>query len=573
MSQKIVLPPQPGTPNDVERIKDESNYLRGTLERTMQYPLSSGIPEDDNRLMKFHGSYLQDDRDLRNERARQKLEPAYQFMVRVRTPGGAATPEQWLVMDEMAQKFGNGSLKLTTRQAFQVHGILKWNVKGFMQEINEVLLDCIAACGDVNRNVMCNVNPHQSELHDEVYAWSAKLSEHLLPKTRAYHELWLDGEKVFDGQATEEVEPIYGALYLPRKFKVGIAIPPNNDIDVFSQDIGFIAIVENGELKGFNVAVGGGMGMSHGDTATYPQLGRIVGYIPKEQLLITAEKILTIQRDYGNRAVRKNARFKYTIDARGLDWFKEELESRLGFKLGEVRPYSFQRTGDQYGWVKGANGNWHFTLFVQNGRIRDFEEYKLLTGLREIAKVHTGLFRLTPNQNLLIADVTPQKKRKIDSLLKQYYITDGAHYSALRRNSIACVSLPTCGLAMAEAERYLPSLITKIDGILERVGLLETEIGIRMSGCPNGCSRAAMGEIGFIGKGPGKYNMYLGGDFTGQRLNKIYKENIDEEEILATLEPLFVQYAKERNKGEHFGDFVIRKGYVEAVTDGRYFHA
>jgi sulfite reductase (NADPH) hemoprotein beta-component len=573
MSQKIVLPPQPGTPNDVERIKDESNYLRGTLERTMQYPLSSGIPEDDNRLMKFHGSYLQDDRDLRNERARQKLEPAYQFMVRVRTPGGAATPEQWLVMDEMAQKFGNGSLKLTTRQAFQVHGILKWNVKGFMQEINEVLLDCIAACGDVNRNVMCNVNPHQSELHDEVYAWSAKLSEHLLPKTRAYHELWLDGEKVFDGQATEEVEPIYGALYLPRKFKIGIAIPPNNDIDVFSQDIGFIAIVENGELKGFNVAVGGGMGMSHGDTATYPQLGRIVGYIPKEQLLITAEKILTIQRDYGNRAVRKNARFKYTIDARGLDWFKEELESRLGFKLGEVRPYSFKRTGDQYGWVKGANGNWHFTLFVQNGRIRDFEEYKLLTGLREIAKVHTGLFRLTPNQNLLIADVTPQKKRKIDSLLKQYHITDGAHYSALRRNSIACVSLPTCGLAMAEAERYLPSLITKIDRILERVGLLETEIGIRMSGCPNGCSRAAMGEIGFIGKGPGKYNMYLGGDFTGQRLNKIYKENIDEEEILATLEPLFVQYAKERNNGEHFGDFVIRKGYVEAVTDGRYFHA
>jgi sulfite reductase (NADPH) hemoprotein beta-component len=573
MTQKIVLPPQPGSPSDVERIKEDSNYLRGTLERTMEYPISSGIPEDDNRLMKFHGSYLQDDRDLRNERAKQKLEPAYQFMVRVRTPGGTATPEQWLVMDEMAQKFGNGSLKLTTRQAFQVHGILKWNVKGFMQEINEVLLDCIAACGDVNRNVMCNVNPHQSELHDEVYAWSAKLSEHLLPKTRAYHELWLDGEKVFDGQATEEVEPIYGSLYLPRKFKIGIAIPPNNDVDVFSQDIGLIAIVENGELLGFNVAVGGGMGMTHGDTSTYPQIGRIAGYIPKDKLLITAEKILTIQRDYGNRAVRKNARFKYTIDARGLDWFKEELTARLGFSLEEPRPYTFKRTGDEYGWVKGANGNWHFTLFIQNGRIRDFEEYKLLTGLREIAKVHTGLFRLTPNQNLLIADVSPQKKRKIDSLLKQYNITDGAHYSALRRTSIACVSLPTCGLAMAEAERYLPSLITKIDTILERVGLRETEIGIRMSGCPNGCSRAAMGEIGFIGKGPGKYNMYLGGDFTGQRLNKIYKENIGEEEILATLEPLFEQYAKERNEGEHFGDFVIRKGYVEAVTDGQFFHA
>lgn len=574
MTEKIVLPPQPGNPSDVERIKNESNYLRGTLERTMQYPLSSGIPDDDNRLMKFHGSYLQDDRDLRNEREKQKLEPAYQFMVRVRTPGGAATPEQWLVMDEMGEKYGNGSLKLTTRQAFQVHGILKWNVKNYMQEIHDVLLDCIAACGDVNRNVMCNVNPNQSALHDEVYQWSAKLSEHLLPRTRAYHELWLDGEKIYDGQKIDtELEPIYGALYLPRKFKIGIAIPPSNDVDVFSQDIGFIAIVEGNELIGFNVAVGGGMGMSHGDTATYPQLGRLIGFIPKERLLETAEKILTIQRDYGNRAVRKNARFKYTVDARGVDWFKEELHRRLGWELGDLRAYSFKRTGDEYGWVKGADDKWHFTLFIQNGRIRDFEDYQLKTGLREIAKIHTGLFRLTPNQNLLIADVTSQNKDAIDVLLKKYNITDGAHYSALRRNSIACVSLPTCGLAMAEAERYLPSLITKIDAILAENGLLETEIGIRMSGCPNGCSRAAMGEIGFIGKGPGKYNLYLGGDFKGQRLNKIYRENIGEEEILAVLAPIFTHYAKEREEDEHFGDFVIRTGYVQAVTDGRDFHS
>lgn len=571
MTEKIVLPPQSGTPSDVERIKNESNYLRGTLEKTMEYPLSSGIPEDDNRLMKFHGSYLQDDRDLRNERQRQKLEPAYQFMVRVRTPGGTATPEQWLVMDEVARKYGNGSLKLTTRQAFQVHGILKWNVKKYMQEINEVLLDCIAACGDVNRNVMSNVNPNQSALHDEVYQWSVKLSEHLLPRTRAYHELWLDGEKVIDSQDTE-MEPIYGALYLPRKFKIAIAIPPSNDVDVFSQDIGFIAIVDEGKLVGFNVAVGGGMGMTHGDAATYPQLGRIVGFITPDRILETAEKIITIQRDYGNRAVRKNARFKYTIDARGLDWFVEELHRRLGWELEPARPYQFERTGDQFGWIKGANGHWHYTLFIQNGRIRDFEDYQLMTGLREIAKVHTGLFRLTPNQNLLIADVTPQKKRKIAALIEQYKLTDGAHYSALRRNSIACVSFPTCGLAMAEAERYLPSLITKIDEILEQAGLRNTEIGIRMSGCPNGCSRAAMGEIGFIGKGPGKYNLYLGGDFKGQRLNKIYKENIGEEEILATLQPIFNHYAKEREENEHFGDFVIRQGYVVAVTDGRDFH-
>lgn len=573
MSQKIVLPPQPGSPSDVERIKDESNYLRGTLEKTMQYPISSGIPDDDNRLMKFHGSYLQDDRDLRTERERQKLEPAYQFMVRVRTPGGAATPEQWLVMDEMAEKYGSGSLKLTTRQAFQVHGILKWNVKKYMQEIHDVLLDCIAACGDVNRNVMCNVNPNQSAFHEEVYNWSAKLSEHLLPRTRAYHELWLDGEKIYDGTTQDtEIEPIYGSLYLPRKFKIGIAVPPSNDVDVFSQDIGLIAVVEQGTLTGFNVTVGGGMGMTHGDKETYPQIGRLLGYVPKERLLEIAEKILTIQRDYGNRAVRKNARFKYTIDARGMDWFKEELERRLGWEIGEAKPYSFKRTGDEYGWIKGDNGKWHFTLFVQNGRIKDFEEYQLKTGLREIAKVHTGVFRLTPNQNLLIADVTSDKKRVITKLLQQYNITDGAHYSALRRNSIACVSLPTCGLAMAEAERYLPTLITKIDEILAENGLRETEIGIRMSGCPNGCSRAAMGEIGFIGKGPGKYNLYLGGDFKGHRLNKIYKENIGEAEILATLTPIFERYAKERLDGEHFGDFTIRTGYTEAVTDGRHFH-
>lgn len=572
MSEKIVLPTQPGKPNDVERIKDESNYLRGTLEKTMQYPISSGIPDDDNRLMKFHGSYLQDDRDLRTEREHQKLEPAYQFMVRVRTPGGAATAQQWLVMDDMADKYGNGSLKLTTRQAFQVHGILKWNVKNYMQEIHEVLLDCIAACGDVNRNVMCNVNPNQSTFHEEVYNWSARLSEHLLPKTRAYHELWLDGEKIYDGTQAEELEPMYGALYLPRKFKIGIAVPPSNDVDVFSQDIGLIAIVEDGELKGFNVAIGGGMGMTHGDKETYPQLGRLIGYIAKEKLLETAEKILTIQRDFGDRASRKKARFKYTVDTLGLDFIKEELENRLGWALEGVKPYSFKRTGDEYGWIKGNNGKWHYTLFIQNGRIKDFEEYKLKTGLREIAKVHTGLFRLTPNQNLLIADVSPQKKGVIDKILNTYNITDGKHYSALRRNSIACVSLPTCGLAMAEAERYLPSLITKIDELLADNGLRETEIGIRMSGCPNGCSRAAMGEIGFIGKGPGKYNMYLGGDFKGQRLNKIYKENIDEAEILSILASIFERYARERFEDEHFGDFTIRTGYVEAVLDGRTFH-
>lgn len=535
MTKKIVLPPQEGTPAVNEGIKKESNYLRGTLKESMKDPLTGSIGAADQNLIKFHGSYMQDNRDERDERQRKKLEPSYQFMIRVRTPGGAATSEQWLMMDEMARTYGNGTLKITTRQAFQLHGILKWNVKAYMQEMNRVLLDSLAACGDVNRNVMCNVIPTTSKIHEEVYQWSVKVSEHLLPKTQAYHEIWLDGEKVHDTPQVEEVEPIYGELYLPRKFKIGIAIPPSNDTDVYSQDIGIIAIVEDNELKGFNITVGGGMGMTHGDDETYPQLGHLIGFVTPEQLLVTTEKIVTIQRDFGNRIERKNARFKYTIDRYGIEWFKEELHKRLGFELEEARQFHFERTGDEYGWVKGENGNWHFTLFVQGGRVKDFEDYPLMTGLREIAKVHEGRFFMTPNQNLVISDITPTKKRKIQSLITKYKLTDGKHYSALRRNSIACVSLPTCGLAMAEAERYLPSLITKIEEILDESGLHEQEINIRMSGCPNGCSRAAIGEIGFIGKGPGKYNMYLGAAFNGSRLNKIYKENVDEATILQEL--------------------------------------
>lgn len=573
MTQKIVLPSQTGEPSDVERIKRESDYLRGSLAETLVEPISSGIPDDDNRLMKFHGSYLQDDRDLRNERQRQKLEPAYQFMVRVRVPGGVATPEQWLVMDRLAHKYGNDTLKLTTRQAFQMHGILKWNMKKNIQEINESLMDTLAACGDVNRNVMCNPNPYQSEVHAEVYEWSRKLSEYLLPRTSAYHEIWLDGEKVVDSQQADvEVEPMYGALYLPRKFKIGVAVPPNNDVDIFSQDLGFIAILEEDKLVGFNVAIGGGMGMTHGDKETYPQLARVIGFCTPDQVLDVAEKIITIQRDYGNRSERKNARFKYTVDARGVDWIVSELNDRLGWVLPEARAYHFDHNGDRYGWVKGNNGKWHFTLYVQNGRVKDEENYPLMTGLREIAKIHTGDFRLSPNQNLVISNVTSQKKKKIVELMDQYGLTAGEHHSALRRSSLACVSLPTCGLAMAEAERYLPQLLDKLEVILDEAGLRDEEIIIRMSGCPNGCSRPALGEIAFIGKSPGKYNMYLGAGFVGDRLNKLYRENVGEQEIIDLLRPLFLQYANERNEGEHFGDFVIRAGHVKAVQSGLDFH-
>ncbi|MGQ9003929.1 assimilatory sulfite reductase (NADPH) hemoprotein subunit [Bacillus subtilis] len=570
MVTKILKAPD-GSPSDVERIKKESDYLRGTLKEVMLDRISAGIPDDDNRLMKHHGSYLQDDRDLRNERQKQKLEPAYQFMLRVRMPGGVSTPEQWLVMDDLSQKYGNGTLKLTTRETFQMHGILKWNMKKTIQTIHSALLDTIAACGDVNRNVMCASNPYQSEIHSEVYEWSKKLSDDLLPRTRAYHEIWLDEERVA-GTPEEEVEPMYGPLYLPRKFKIGIAVPPSNDIDVFSQDLGFIAIVEDGKLIGFNVAIGGGMGMTHGDTATYPQLAKVIGFCRPEQMYNVAEKTITIQRDYGNRSVRKNARFKYTVDRLGLENVKEELENRLGWSLEEAKPYHFDHNGDRYGWVEGIEDKWHFTLFVEGGRITDYDDYKLMTGLREIAKVHTGEFRLTANQNLMIANVSSDKKEEISALIEQYGLTDGKHYSALRRSSMACVALPTCGLAMAEAERYLPTLLDKIEEIIDENGLRDQEITIRMTGCPNGCARHALGEIGFIGKAPGKYNMYLGAAFDGSRLSKMYRENIGEADILSELRILLSRYAKEREEGEHFGDFVIRAGIIKATTDGTNFH-
>lgn len=557
--------------SDNERIKRKSNYLRGTIAEGLKDPITGAISPDDNQLLKFHGSYQQDDRDVRDERRRKKLEPDYQFMIRVRMPGGLATPKQWLEMDRLATTYANGTLKLTTRQTFQLHGVLKWNLKQTMKEINEALFTTLAACGDVNRNVMCTPNPNLSDVHYEVYEAAKKISDHLLPQTPAYHEIWLDGEKVIDTSVGQEIEPIYGPTYLPRKFKIGIAVPPSNDVDIYSQDLGFIAIEEDGELKGFNVAVGGGMGMTHGDYRTYPQIARVIGFCPTDKVVDVAEKVVLVQRDYGNRSNRKNARLKYTIDSRGIDWFKTELHNRLGWELEEARPFHFTHNGDQFGWVKG-NKKWHLTLFIPSGRVKDDEETQFLTGLREIAKIHTGEFRLTPNQNVIIANVTARKKQEIEKLVEQYHLAGGTYAPPLWQNSMSCVGFPTCGLAMAESERYFPTLLKKIEAITKEVGLKQNEIVIRMSGCPNGCSRPALAEIGFIGKAPGKYNLYLGGGFAGNRLNKLYKENIGEKEILEALYPIFLHYAKERKEGERFGDFVIRTGYVEEVHSGLDFH-
>ncbi len=556
--------------SEVEGIKARSRHLRGTLIESLEDPLTGAISEDDTTLSKFHGIYQQDDRDLRNERKRQRLEPAYSFMIRVRVPGGICTTKQWLSMDEIATSRANGTIRLTTRQAFQLHGVIKGDLKPSIQGINQALMDTLAACGDVNRNVMCSPMPPVSDIHREVQVLAESLSEHLTPATRAYHEIWLDGEKL---QSTEvEVEPIYGDTYLPRKFKTAFVVPPQNDVDVFAQDLGFIAITENGDLRGFNVAVGGGMGMSHGDTRTYPRLAEVMGFCTTEQVNALAEAIVTTQRDFGDRENRQHARLKYTIDDRGLDWFKSEVERRLGWQLTDARPYAFVSNGDVYGWQRSNDGLWHYTLFVENGRIQDVDGRQLMTGLRKIAVLHKGDFRLTPNQNLIIGNVKERDKERITGLLRVFRIENTRQASPLRLHSMACVAFPTCGLAMAESERYLPSLIDRIDILLSAHGLHDEAITIRMTGCPNGCARPYIAEIGLVGKGPGRYNLYLGAGFAGDRLNKLYRENIDEEEILATLDPLFSRYADEGADGERFGDFVIRTGIVAEVTAGRDFH-
>lgn len=559
-----------------EGIKAASNYLRGTILEGLADGSTGALAADDTQLTKFHGIYQQDDRDLRRERRKAKQEPAYSFMIRVRVPGGVCTPKQWLEMDHLATTYGNDTLKLTTRQAFQLHGVIKAELKRTIREINAGLMDTIAACGDVNRNVMCNPNPYQSGLHAEALRLAQAISDHLTPRTRAYHEIWLTdetGEKVQVTGAPEEEEPIYGRQYLPRKFKIVVAVPPSNDVDIYANDLGFIAITgEDGGIAGYNVTVGGGMGMSHGNEETYPRLADVLGFCTPEQAVAVAEKVVLVQRDHGDRKERRHARLKYTIEDHGLEWFRAQVEARLGYTLGEARPFTFDSNGDRYGWVEDANGNSHLTLFIQNGRVRDAEGQPALTGLREIAKVHTGDFRLTANQNLIIANVTPGQKPRIDELLQRYHLKDSYECSGLRRNSMACVALPTCGLSLAESERYLPDLITGLEEVIDEAGLRQDDIVIRMTGCPNGCARPYIAEIAFVGRAPGKYNLYLGGGFHGERLNRLYRESVKSEEIVATLRPLLLAYARERDAGERFGDFVIRKGIVAETRRGRDFH-
>lgn len=571
---QVNIDPMTDKPSRNETIKERSRHLRGTIAEGLVEQVTGAIGEDDQQLVKFHGTYLQDDRDARPERARKKLEKAFSFMIRVRVPGGLATAAQWLAMDKIAGDYANGTLRLTTRQAFQFHGVIKTNLKRTMQAINASLLDTLAACGDVNRNVMSAANPYLSHAHTEAYELARALSDHLSPRTGAYHEIWLDGEQVHDGSqpAGENEEPIYGTHYLPRKFKTVVAVPPSNDVDIYAQDLGFIAIVEDGKVAGYNVTVGGGMGMTHGEPDTFPRTADVMGFCSPEQAVDVGEKVVTVQRDWGNRADRKRARLKYTIEDRGLEAFRAEVERRLGYTLEAPRPFRFDNTGDPIGWQRGPDKKWHLTLFIENGRVADRGGRNMRSALREIAETHAPDFILSSNQNLILANVTAKAKPKIDAILDSFGAGPAA-LSGLRRNSMACVALPTCGLALAESERYLPSLVTLLEEALDAAGLRDDDIVIRMTGCPNGCARPYLAEIGLVGKAPGKYNLYLGAAFDGSRLNKLFLPDADEAAIIGTLRPLFQAYSAERRKGERFGDFVVRTGVVAPTISGNTFHA
>jgi sulfite reductase (NADPH) hemoprotein beta-component len=550
--------------NPNELIKANSRYLRGTLKESIADSVTGALSPSDAQISKFHGFYEQDDRDQRQQRQERFLEPYYSFMLRARLPGGVCTAQQWLAIDAIGQELGNGSIRLTTRQTFQYHGILKRNLKPLIQRINQAMIDSIGGCGDVNRNVVCNPNPECSALHSEVYGWAKRISEHLLPKTRAYHEIWLDGEPVVGGES----EPLYGKAYLPRKFKTAVAIPPHNDVDVYTNDLGFVAIAEHGRLQGFNVLAGGGMGATHDDRTTYPMLANELGFIDPQQTLAVAEAVVSIQRDFGDRISRRHARLKYTIERMGLSAFIAKVAQRAGITFQAPRSVCFTTQGDRYGWVRTDQGRWHLTLYIENGRVKDNSQRRLMSGLRAIAKHHLGEFRITPNQNLIVAGVEEERKALFESIAHQHGLLAASH-TPLRLASIACVALPTCPRAMAEAERYFPDLLNRVEQLALAKGITQQAIVMRMTGCPNGCARPYVAEIGLIGKGPGRYNLHLGGDGCGQRLNRLYKKNLNETQLLKVLDELFQEYADRRQPNERLGDYVIRSGRVKAVVNPR----
>jgi len=538
-----------------EIIKDAIPTLAGTIAATLADPAADRFSDDDQQFIKFHGIYQQDDRDLR------KTGKKYIMMIRGRIPGGVMTPAQYCVFDDLATKYGNNTLRVTTRQSIQFHGVVKSGLGPLIKEINDCMLSTLAACGDVNRNVMASPIPAYTTARQEVYEDCVKVAMALAPQTKAYHAIWVDGVQLNLEEPTNKdfADPLYGKTYLPRKFKIAFAIPPSNDIDLFTNDLGFIAIVENDKLVGYNLTVGGGMGRSHGNTQTYPRLADVLGFFRPDKLVDVAKAVLTVHRDFGDRTDRKHARLKYVVQERGVDFIRAEVEQRAGIKLEAARAYKFTTTNDPYDWRKQVDGNWFLTLFVASGRIKDVEGHQMKTALRELALQFPKVeFRLTANQNVIVANVAEADKAAVDTLLAKYGVKTSQQASVLHQGAMACPSMPTCGLGLAESERYLPGLIDRIEKMCGDLGLEGQEIFIRMTGCPNGCARPYMAEIGFVGKGPGRYQVWFGGNEPGTRLSRIWKDLLKDADIETELRPVLARYASERESGERFGDWCDR---------------
>ncbi len=547
-------PAAPPKPSRNEGLKEASPNLAGNIGATLADTTLERFSDDDYEFLKFHGIYQQDDRDKR------KVAKHYMFMVRGRLPGGVVKPEHYLTFDHLASTYGNNTLRITSRQGFQFHGIVKSGLGPMMKGINDALATTLAACGDVNRNVMAAPTPATSPVVEEVQADARTVSDALLPKTNAYHQIWVEGLplKLDEHSPKDFVDPLYGRTYLPRKFKTAFVIPPVNDIDVYTNCLGFVAIVENGALAGYNLLAGGGMGMNHGNALTFPRLADVIGFVTRDQLVASAKAVVTIHRDFGDRTNRKHARLKYVLEEKGVEWFRNEMAERLGYTLPPPRNFAFTQQGDTFGWQKQLDGNHFLGLYVESGRVKDTDTVRLKTALRKIVEEYRTEIRLTPSQNLLLTGVKPEQRQPITDILAAHGIPVENQSTVIRRASMVCPSMPTCGLALAESERVFPDVLGNIEKLLEELGLKDEEIIIRMTGCPNGCARSSMAELGFIGKAPGKYQIFVGGNQTSTRLNRLYKETIKTEDIVNELRPTFLRFKEERRAGERFGDFAAR---------------
>ena len=547
----------PAKPSANELLKERSPTLAGTIAQTLADPQAAHFSEDDAQFLKFHGIYPQDDRDVR------KTGKKYILMVRCRIPGGVLTPAQYLACDDLSTRHANNTLRVTSRQGLQFHGVVKNGLRPLVKEINDALLGTLAACGDVNRNVMAPPTPAMNKLGEQVLEHARQAAAAVLPRTPAYHSIWLEGVPLdLEDKANKDfVDPLYGTTYLPRKFKIGFAIPPLNDTDIFTNCCGFIAISDaSGKLSGYNLTAGGGMGRSHGNTATFPRLADVIGFLPPEKVVDVARAVLTIHRDFSDRTDRKHARLKYVLEDRGAKWFREELERRVNFPLVQPMPFKFERQGDAFGWHQQTDGRLFLGLFIETGRIKDQDGWRMKTALREVVARYQPEVHLTPGNNVILANLPAGQQEEITRVFAEHGVPTELERqgSSLRRASMACVSLPTCGLGLAESERYLPSLITRLEALLAEVGLAGQEITIRMTGCPNGCARPYMAEIGLVGKAPGRYQVWLGGNEASTRLNRLYRDMVKDPDIVTELRPLFARYAQEQLAGERFGDWVAR---------------